>query len=371
MNHRGHRVYFVILFFIFNLSYKIFAEDAPTGISNISQGKNTVKITILYTNNTNGSLEPCGCPGNKYGGMAQRMTVIKQEREKDPNLLLLDAGDFFPTVPNPYHPEPVIKIMNLMRYDYVTIGDQEFINGVNYLKEKIPTMQFGVISANIVYKDTNERFIKDDYIIKEINGVKIAIIGLTSPDIFKFYPKERIENIDVLDPALISRKLAQKLHKETDMIIVLSHQGFDKSLNYAGAIYWVNIILSAHDNYLQDKPTRVVNEIPIFQAGMNVERIGKITIQYDTTEKKIALLDGDSIFVDKKIAKDPEIDKIIQDYQKNTPLYTDAMGINKKLGTNYCRKCHINQFNEWGKSKHAQALITIKKQRTVMHPNSC
>ncbi len=362
------KYYFIVLtFYVFLPIRKLICEET-TAIKNLAEQN---KITILFTGNTNGSLEPCGCPGNKYGGMAQRMTLLKNEREKDHDLLLMDAGDFFPSTPNIYHPEPIIEIMNLMKYDIITLGDQEFINGNEYLKNIMPKMKFEIISSNIFYKDTGEKILPNSYLIKEIKSVKIGIIGVTSNKIFSFLPQEKINNILIKDPVESTQKIIQKLHKEVDILLVLSHQPLGENRSYAGTLYWIDAILGAHDGGLADNKSSKVNDIPILHPGRNGDHIIKLIFDFDKTNKKIKTLDIESIFVDKKTAKDAEIENIVKNYEKNTPLYADAMGKSKMLGANFCAKCHMESFNKWRNSGHYRALITIKKQKDVMHPNVC
>ena len=90
------------------------------------------QITILFTNSTNGILKACPtCPNLLYGGLARRATLINEYRSKYKSMLLLDAGDLFPVVAPKEQAEYVLKAMNLMGYDAMAIGDQEF----NYGKE--------------------------------------------------------------------------------------------------------------------------------------------------------------------------------------------------------------------------------------------
>ncbi|MBI4651182.1 hypothetical protein HY745_07865 [Candidatus Desantisbacteria bacterium] len=352
---------FILFFMLFIVPQKMKAQEAfdTTVIK---------KITILYTNNTNGSLEPCGCPGNKAGGMAQRMTIINEERKKDPDLLLFDAGDFFPTKPNIYHPDPVIEIMNLMRYDAVTLGDQEFVNGFEYLQKKLLNMKFEVLNTNMTV-DKNVLFTKPSVVIEK-KGLKIGVLGIISPNTFTFLPKENLGPIKFVNFVDSCKYILQTFHKEVNIVIALSHMGKSGDADFASTLYWMDIIIGAHDGALMDKPY-IVNNMPIFQAGINGDHVGKIVIEYDTSARKIRSMKTESIFVDKKIAKDPEADAIIKNYDKNTPLFTDTEGNRKMLGANYCRKCHLEIFEKWIRSRHSQALATIKNERKIMHSNTC
>ncbi|MGL5893554.1 MAG: metallophosphoesterase, partial [Bacteroidales bacterium] len=99
--------------------------------------QNESKLAIIHTNDTHSQIEPFGeNAGERSGmaGLARRATVVKELREEYPNLLLLDAGDFFQGTPyfNFFNGELEVRAMNLLGYDVVTLGNHEFDNGVEF-----------------------------------------------------------------------------------------------------------------------------------------------------------------------------------------------------------------------------------------------
>ena len=103
-------------------------------------------LTILHTNDTHSQVLP---KDNGQGGYARRMGWIAQEREQDPNLLLLDAGDFSQGTPfyNFFHGRVEVEALNRMGYDAVTLGNHEFDNGVDTLAMILKKARFDVVSA--------------------------------------------------------------------------------------------------------------------------------------------------------------------------------------------------------------------------------
>ena len=109
-------------------------------------------ITILHTNDTHSQVEPieAGKRDGNHAGYARRMGIIEQERDKTPNVLLVDAGDFSQGTPyfNLYHGRVEVDAMNRMGYDAVTLGNHEFDNGVDTLAAVLKDAKFAVVSAN-------------------------------------------------------------------------------------------------------------------------------------------------------------------------------------------------------------------------------
>ena len=109
-------------------------------------------ITILHTNDTHSQVEPipAGKRDGNHAGYARRMGMITQERELDPNLILVDAGDFSQGTPyfNLFHGRVEVEAMNQMGYDAITLGNHEFDNGIDTLAAVLQNAHFAVVNAN-------------------------------------------------------------------------------------------------------------------------------------------------------------------------------------------------------------------------------
>jgi 5'-nucleotidase len=118
----------------------------------------TKHITILHTNDVHSYIDPFPAdhPRNpNMGGVARRATLIEGIRKENPNVLLLDAGDIFQGTPyfNYYGGELEFKLMSMMKYDVVTIGNHDFDNGVDGLLAQMPNAKFEFVS-NYGFKNT-------------------------------------------------------------------------------------------------------------------------------------------------------------------------------------------------------------------------
>lgn len=166
-------------------------------------------------------------------GMARLYTYIKKEREANPDLILLDAGDNIQGTimtddlanKNPDELHPVIAAMNYMGYDAMTLGNHEFNWGTTNLKKIISKADFPVLAANV--KDMNGEYLTGNgYTIIERNGIKIAIIGVVTPDIPIWDGgKEGISDYTYESAAYSVKREIENIADKADIIIVSAHMG--------------------------------------------------------------------------------------------------------------------------------------------------
>ena len=166
-------------------------------------------------------------------GMARLYTYIKKEREANPDLILLDAGDNIQGTimtddlanKNPDELHPVIAAMNYMGYDAMTLGNHEFNWGTTNLKKIISKADFPVLAANV--KDINGEYLTGNgYTIIERNGIRIAIIGVVTPDIPIWDGgKEGISDFTYESAAYSVKREIENIADKADIIIVSAHMG--------------------------------------------------------------------------------------------------------------------------------------------------
>ncbi len=189
------------------------------------------KITILQTSDVHGYLYPHDYLNEKVWGLLKLASVIKKyDRDK---LLLVDTGDAIQGSPLTYYlnktnknqPNPIIDVMNEIGYDVFTFGNHEFNYGLEYLKDSFNNFNGDILSANI--KGIDNVLDTKPYEIYEKEGVKIAVIGLTTMFIPNWEEKENIKGLEFLSPVDVYKKYEQKLIKKADVIIVNYHGGLE------------------------------------------------------------------------------------------------------------------------------------------------
>lgn len=230
----------------------------------------THEIVILHTNDTHGHpLNFFDTPTPDAGGLAARFTLVNQIRSKYENVLLLDAGDINTGRPesNFFKAEPDIKGYNLIGYDAMALGNHEFDNSLDILKKQMELAKFPFLSANVKTKDG--KYVGLPYIIKEFQGLKVAIFGLTTTETTIMSP-DIIKNLIFEDEIAVASKLVPELKKKADIVIALVHMGLynddtQGSKSLAKNVPDIDLIIDGHSHTKLETPVLVGNT-PIVQA---------------------------------------------------------------------------------------------------------
>src|SRR6266403_87253 len=149
-------------------------------------------VVILGTTDMHGRVFPIDYYTNKYDnvGIAKVATLVKEARKNDPDLLLVDSGDTIQGTPLEYFhnkknntpPDPMMLAMNALHYDSMTVGNHEYNFGLKVLEKARSEAKFPWLSAN-TYNTGTAATHYQPYIVKEIGGVRVGVLGLTTPGI--------------------------------------------------------------------------------------------------------------------------------------------------------------------------------------------
>lgn len=262
----------------------------------------TVKLTILHTNDVHSRIEPFPMDGSRnagMGGFARRATLVEQIRAQEKNVLLLDAGDMWQGTPyfNFFGGSLEYKLMSEMGYDAATIGNHDFDIGLDGLLKQLPNATFPLISSNYDFRNT----ILDGKVLKnkifEKQGIRIGVYGL-GVELDGLVPeslyKETIYN-DPLKEALAQEKYLAEEQK-CDLIICLSHLGYKYKENkvsdqvLAPTLKYTDLIIGGHTHTFMPEPERVMNaagqETMIFQVGFAGINLGRVDFILNKKTKK-------------------------------------------------------------------------------------
>ncbi|KMW73903.1 5'-nucleotidase [Photorhabdus luminescens subsp. luminescens] len=198
-------------------------------IANAWEKDKTYDITILHTNDHHGHFWH-----NDYGeyGLAAQKTVVDEIRQevvkKGGSVLLLSGGDINTGVPESdlQNAEPDFKGMNLVGYDAMALGNHEFDNPLSILRQQEKWANFPFLAANIYQTSTGKRLFKP-YTIFDEQGVKIAVIGLTTDDTAKIGNPANFPDVEFRVPATEAKMVVEELKRDEkpDVIIAATHMG--------------------------------------------------------------------------------------------------------------------------------------------------
>lgn len=252
----------------------------------------TVDLTLLHINDFHGNLLPK--PGKEgkpaTGGMARIAKMVAEEREKNPGgTLLLSAGDMFQGTPisNLFRGKPVIETMNRMGFDAMTVGNHEFDWGMEAFQDLRKSAAFPFLSANIV--DERGALLPGvkPYILLRKKGLKIAVIGITTPETHYATKPGNLKGYRVVAVEKSLPALIEKVRKEgAGPVVVLSHLGLDEDREMASKVAGIDLIVGGH-SHTEVKTTVVVGTTLIVQAGYYGQQLGVLNISVDAESGRI------------------------------------------------------------------------------------
>jgi 5'-nucleotidase / UDP-sugar diphosphatase len=290
----------------------------------------TKKITILHTNDSHGRVVE-----GKYDGMgfAKLTTLVRQYEAQNPNTLLLDAGDTLHGTPfaTLEKGDSIVKVMNAVGYDGMAAGNHDFNYGYQRLLELEKMMEFPLLSANVRKEDKS--LLLKPYEIKEVDGIKLGIFGLSTPEThYKTNPKN-VEGLKFTDPVAEAQEMVKELKaKGVDMIIAVSHLGIDESstetsIKVAKGAPGIDLIVDGHSHSTLVEGLKGENDTLIVSAGEYTKNLGVVELSFEgnkLVDKKAKLISKDEAAA---ITPDTEVEKVIADIEESfKPILSEVIG---------------------------------------------
>ncbi|WP_346857283.1 metallophosphoesterase [uncultured Draconibacterium sp.] len=259
-------------------------------------------ITILHTNDMHCHIEPFTGTNERYankGGLARISELVKKQRAENPNTLLLDAGDMFQGTPffNYFKGELMLKLMSEVGYDTGTIGNHEFDNGLQGIKDPLPHAKFPLITSNYDFSDTILNGAFESYKIFKRSGIKIGIYAV-GIELDGLVGKKQYGNTMYNDPVAAAHKMEDflKNQKKCDLVICLSHLGLkyrDKQVSdmvLAAETSMTDLIIGGHTHSYLAEPivekNKVGKPVIVNQAWWGGLVVGKIDFVFERSKNK-------------------------------------------------------------------------------------
>ncbi|MCM3125911.1 MULTISPECIES: bifunctional UDP-sugar hydrolase/5'-nucleotidase [unclassified Mesobacillus] len=277
------------------------------------------KLTIIQQNDTHGSLDlhdelfwKNNQPElSKTGGLPRIAKYIKNLKSQKDNVLFLDGGDLFhgtlPLVAS--KGEAIIPALQKMELDGWVPGNWDFAYGKQQLSSLANALPFPAVACNVREQDSNQSFLKP-YMIKEMNGVKLGVIGLTYPYVDETMPESFSKGLSFTKGVEETRHCVEELKGKVDLIVLLSHMGLPLDVELATLVEGIDIILSGHSHDRIEKPI-TVNGALVVQAGSSASFLGNLEINMEGG--KMAEYQYELIAIDESFPVDEEMEEIIAD----------------------------------------------------------
>ncbi|RLW68343.1 MAG: hypothetical protein B6D68_03810 [spirochete symbiont of Stewartia floridana] len=308
-------------------------------------------LTILHTNDVHSHLDVDY--KERYGAAKIGYMADKIKAAYD-NVLLLDAGDYVmgTVYYSVFEGEADRKVMNLLDYDAMTLGNHEFDYGNPGLMNFISELETPIVGTTIDFSEYPEiDELVDPYIIRDMDGRKVGIIGATVPETTTISsPAEGIVFNDVISSV---QPIVDELEAEdVDVIVLLSHNGYIKDQEFAAQLDGVDVIVGGHSHTLvqgDDYPTvlRSASDEPVLvvQAGSYNKYLGNLTVTFDDAGVATSWW-GDPILMAASVPLDEEIADYVAGLSKDLePLIGKVLGtVKTELTTSRVAESSLGNF---------------------------
>ncbi len=251
-------------------------------------------LTILHVNDVHGRVFPyverAIDPARPVSGAAYLAAMIEKERARNPDgAILLSAGDMFQGTPvsNLFRGRPVLDIMNRIGFDAMALGNHEFDWGLEALGQIVRNASFPVLCANIADAHGSAPAGVKPYVFVTRKGVKVAIVGLLTPDTAHMTLPLNLDGYTISDPEKVLPKLLDDVRgKGARVVVLLTHLGVDADKSLAASVDGIDVIVGGHSHTALIDPVRVGHTI-IVQAGHNGLYLGVLELILDEKTGKI------------------------------------------------------------------------------------
>ncbi|HBF37328.1 MAG TPA: hypothetical protein DDW50_08400 [Firmicutes bacterium] len=273
----------------------------------------TFHLTIFHSNDFHG-YEPTN--------LARQATIVNEAREKDSNILFLNAGDVFAR--GKYHHifygELEFAELNAMGLDVLTLGNNEFKatgeadTSRQCLYARIRQAHFPILCANI-HSERDGSYLPDvkPYIVKTINGVRIGIFGVTANRTGSY---RQTQGLVVEDQIETAQKIFPQVAANSDIVIALTHIGFTMDKKLAAALPALDAIIGGDSHTVLSHPFNA-NGVPVVQAGGELwQYLGRLdlTFEYRDNRWKLKEYKGILIPIRRTIPEDPKVKAILESH---------------------------------------------------------
>lgn len=305
-----------------------------------------VQITVLGTTDLHGNIYPIDYYTNKPDnrGLAKVATLIKRVRREQPNVVLIDSGDTIQGTPlesfhgrkNNQPIDPMMLAMNSLQYDAMAVGNHEYNFGLKVLEKARSEAKFPWLSGN-TYEISTGKTHYQPYVIKEIAGVRVGILGLTTPGVPNWDNPPNYAGLEFHNPIIEAKKWVRimRTRERADVVIVSMHMGLGEDLrtgevnpgqvpheneavSIARQVPGIDAIFMGHTH--RETPSVYINGVLLTQANHWGRHLARADLYLEKTVNRwrVVAKGARTIPVDDRVEPDPEILKLAEPYDRET-----------------------------------------------------
>lgn len=324
------------------------------------------EVSIIFSGEELGTLEPCGCYDGQLGGISRRYSFIDSFRKQKNIVFPVSFGDLRKNEgrQEEIKLEILCRAMGEMGYVLHNLGEKDLEINPQILSFLSQTSRVNFLSSNIQIAAPFPIKV-DQYVIKECfvggRSFKVAFLGIISQSLINSHV---LDYISVLEPVEALKPLIRQLHDKVDLIVLLSHASLEESKEIAKIFSEIGLIITGH-NMDEPKEAMYVNNAPIVSSGVGGKYMG--VVRYSISKKGVNRKSIDSIPLDNKYKDSKEMIVLLKEYQQalqNEDLLskTPQAPLPDELsyvGSFSCGMCHKIIYDHWCNTTHGTSYNTL------------
>lgn len=334
------------------------------------------EIVILYTNDFHSAIDPIPAywlddqPTPHLGGAAQIMTLVEEIRTREARrgvpVFVFDAGDMFTgMLAKLTDGEAMMEMMLTLGYDAFGIGNHEFDYGWESFRNQMYRMPYPSLGANIFYKESAIPF-SQPHAVVEKSGVRLGVIGIIGQDARSAILPSNVTELDFRDPGPAVAQSIDVLEGDTDLIVVLAHQGhtgpqqtdaeahpevqrdFDADIALCGAVTGIDVFIGGHAHRGIEVPfVHAETGSIIVQTYGYGTRLGYLRLWVDTETGEVTSHEGELLKVwSDQLAPHPRMVERMDVYKEQVaPFIGEVVGVSEeRLTRRYNAESYLGSF---------------------------
>jgi len=210
----------------------------------------------------------------------------------------------------------MLNTMELMGYDALNLGSPEFYFGTEFLEHTRSHVSFPYIASNLLYGGKRLPWTRE-FSIKEVGGIKVAILGVLNPDSLAQLPnQEQVKDLEVIPPESALNRLLPEVRGKADLVILLSRFDVKETLALVKAVKGVDVAISSgsDDQFLAKAPENTI----LLHTGYGYlgKTMGLLKITLDE-KRGLSVSERRTVPLDRSVPGNGEIEGLVENFKKD------------------------------------------------------
>jgi len=334
------------------------------------------RLVVVSTDDVHGKTSPCGCHTPK-GGLARRATFLDSLRAVRGELLVVDAGSFFPSNEDERDAGPyMLSAMARLGTQAAGVGASDLRFGYAFLREHARSAGVPLLCANLVRPEDGATAFEPGRVFR-VGGVRVGLFGLLREDA-ELGPAR--DSLRVDSPAAAARRMVEELRGQgAQVVVLLSQLGQAGSESLAVQVPGIDLVVAGGGVPVKERAVRA-GDAQVVLGGMQGWQVGLAEIALDG-RGRVQHVDGRTVVLGPEVRNQPAMQADVTAFEDSLnatlrarqasfgPERPDGRAADHYVGMSNCIRCHASEYTQWRTTAHARAWATLVERKREATPS--